>query len=608
MTYNEITLQTFFQSNNKHSFEIPKYQRGYSWNNENIKDFWDDLQYTNNDYSYRHFFGTIYISQSRDRNKPDHVRIVDGQQRITTVAIFLICVRDYFFGLQDTVPLARQCFDQIQRILYKLDLRTYEPDTNRFILTLSITNKDFFNNFIVPVKKTSEKLRIKDDANNDSDEYLADAYVQISKLIKPNHSNPLNHVQKLNHMTNTLINQFALTPIEVSNDAQAYHMFDLINNRGMQLSQSDLVKNRLFGQLHESFGNESYSEDKMDCYDRKWAEIRNNVTGKDKGNDELDNFLHQYLIAFKLKNDPQSEITKSVKLKRKDIFAKFKDLLKSEKPDAIIEDLWYWSEKFVNLRLPQTKFAKYPDAYHYLTRINTVAANNVYSVLFAGYKNYWEDKDKNLFVRLTELCFKYHIRAKSLHAGVVLSTYEHKLVELVDIINNDTSDIQKLVDKIVGDDKAYPNNDKIELHLRDLQVINKNLAIALLEEIERTYDRDKISNTNVSIEHIMPKNRRRWNEYIKENHPDINNETDIETMHSKYFSLLGNQTLLGGQKNIKISNREFDYKKGIYKNDGYRITNQLKDVDKWTRNEIKQRQQEFSDKLLAILDLTKLNQ
>ena len=591
----DSSFNFFFQFDNRYSFEIPPFQRGYSWNKNRVEEFMNDLKRTDADSQSTHFFGTIYTYLSKNPNKPYHIRIVDGQQRITTAAIFLICCRDYFYEFQNAAPIAKEYFERAQKLLYKLHQATHLPDTTRFILIPSRTNKQFFINYLVTLRPINEKLKMKKFARNDSDEFLADAYKIIYQFVKSYAPN-VSKVSNLNRMIWTLLEQGKLIRIGVDDEAKAYLMFDLINNRGIQLTQSDLVKNRLFGKLSSELGDSTDLEYQIDDYDQKWADIRDNITGKPAGSDTLDNFFLQYLIAFQ---------SQSRNLKRKDVFVTFAKLLDSSQSTTIINDLQEWSKKFVYLRRPENHFKAHPDAYHYLKKIHAINAINAYSVLLSGYKNYWEKGDKTSFTKLTKLCFIYHVRAKSLRAGTVLENYESKLSQLAYMLNNSpVPSIQELVNNIITYENAYPSDAKIKPHLDALKLQNNNLAMALLEEIERTIDPDKVSSPDVTVEHILPNKTTHWDSYIIENHSDIRNKADIEAMHGKYFNLLGNQTLLRNPKNKRISNREFEFKKDVYKDDGYNITKQLKSVDKWTRKAIESRQKKFSTKLLKLLDLT----
>ena len=592
-----MSFNFFFQFDNRYSFEIPPFQRGYSWNSEKVKEFMEDLVHIDADSQSTHFFGTIYTCLSKNPNKKYCIRIVDGQQRVTTAAIFLICCRDYFHELQDTSPLAKDYFERAQKLLYKLHQDTHSPDMARFILNLSRTNKRFFNDYLVPPKPVHEKLKIKNFASNDSNENLASAYEIIYGYIT-DIAPDASKISSLNRMIWTLLDQGKLIQIEVEDEAEAYLWFDLINNRGTKLTKSDLVKNRLFGKLTDELKNNTNVEHSIDEYDEKWAEIRDNVTDKKNGSVNLDDFLLQYLIAFQSKSQHKN-------LKIKDVFNTFAELLKSKKSTAIINDLQEWAKKFAYLRRPEDHFKAQSDACHYLKKISAIHGVNVYSVLLSGYKNYWENNDKTSFAKLAKLCFIYHVRAKSLRAGILLGNYESKLNQIAFSLNKKpVPSIQEIVKAITDDEKAYPSNVKIKPHLDALKSKNSGLSIALLEEIERTIESDKVSSPDVTVDHIMPNSPKHWISYIIANHRDVRNQTDADVMHKKYYDLLGNQTLLRNPKNIRGSNRDFDFKKNIYKNDGHYITKELGSVTKWTKQAIERRQKRFSKILLKILDLS----
>lgn len=587
----EFTLSKIFDPANSKSYLIPKYQRGYSWDVDQIEEFWEDLKNIDAIQTHKkHFFGTVYTSSDTSA----HVRIVDGQQRITTVVIFLICVRDHFFSMKSSNKDAEKYFETLQGMLHQLD-QDFHPDTNKFILTLSRTNKRFFEKHVIPVRKVGEKDRIKEHASNDSDECLADAYAKLTKLIEKHIQNAdKSDLKMLNHLVWSLMYNFELINVRVPDDTQAYEMFNLINNRGTQLEDSDLIKNVLFGELDKKLKNDPDYETKMNEYDESWKDIRNNITGNNNGNHSLDKFFYHYLIAVKLRPD----------LKLKEVFKGFKDLLKKDKePDKIIDDLLDWSGTFLDLRKPQIKFKDHPSTVRYLKMIREIKAIYVYPVLMLGYKKFWENNQKQEFEALVRICFRYHIRAKSLGLSITREKYQSKLHQIVKMINGGTT-ISKIIKEFVRDDGSYPSKDQLELQLKTLRVINNNLATALLQELEYSEEDDKDVAGDVTVEHIMPKSIKLWKNYIMKNH-GYKNESAVNEMHEKNLTLLGNQTLLTDTKNKKISNKSFDEKKEIYAKDGHKITNMLKYIDKWTEKSIQARQEKFKNKLLDILDLEK---
>ncbi len=95
-----INVQSLFQQG---LFEIPNYQRGYSWGKKQIEDLIEDLEYTQKQSVKHHFTGSITVLQQKDDKGQDKVKVVfpkkfkifevvDGQQRLTTFSIFIYCI------------------------------------------------------------------------------------------------------------------------------------------------------------------------------------------------------------------------------------------------------------------------------------------------------------------------------------------------------------------------------------------------------------------------------------------------------------------------------------------------------------------------------------
>ena len=73
--------------------KVPIYQRPYSWDKENVQDFFNDI---GNAYPEEYFIGTIVLTK-----KDDHLEIIDGQQRIATTIIFYSALRNFMLELKD---------------------------------------------------------------------------------------------------------------------------------------------------------------------------------------------------------------------------------------------------------------------------------------------------------------------------------------------------------------------------------------------------------------------------------------------------------------------------------------------------------------------------
>ena len=144
----QVKLKTIFEDESK--YEIPRFQREYSWQDEQIDDFWKDLiDNFNSSATEPYFFGTFVLIAS---DKPEQYKVVDGQQRIATSITLLCVLRDFLFEYGK-----ERDADNVQYYI-KVD----EPSTSSypFRLQMSRNNQDFFLGKILNLDKASDKNHV----------------------------------------------------------------------------------------------------------------------------------------------------------------------------------------------------------------------------------------------------------------------------------------------------------------------------------------------------------------------------------------------------------------------------------------------------------------
>ncbi|GAA8920713.1 hypothetical protein HpEKA48_13780 [Helicobacter pylori] len=103
MEVDATTLLKFIEDNNKNQLVIPTYQRLYSWGKEQCKQLWDDIiKIGGNDKMNGHFIGSILYVLDGNTHSNNPLLIIDGQQRLTTITLLLIALRNY---LSDEVKI-----------------------------------------------------------------------------------------------------------------------------------------------------------------------------------------------------------------------------------------------------------------------------------------------------------------------------------------------------------------------------------------------------------------------------------------------------------------------------------------------------------------------
>ena len=111
-------------------YVVPTYQRGYSWEPEHVSQFLRDLEYVNNDHNniHEHFFGSVLITKPNNMSNRI-IKIIDGQQRMTTATLFLMCARNFF---ESHIQNSRDASDYYRRIKEHIYESLHnDPDSNQ---------------------------------------------------------------------------------------------------------------------------------------------------------------------------------------------------------------------------------------------------------------------------------------------------------------------------------------------------------------------------------------------------------------------------------------------------------------------------------------------
>lgn len=275
-----IVLQTFFTDK---KYIIPRYQREYSWSKEQLEDFYSDIVsnikeeekgiYKTQEY----FFGTVILVGDMEKpNKP--IEIIDGQQRITTITIFLSVLSDILYNYDDN----------LSTLLWKYII-AQDNDGNFYNVMENDSASPYFQK-----KIQMRGIKPEDDKNKDSYPRINIGDIKIlekelsteAKLIKEAHdffrrkledenlsapvfnNSNLSKVDKLKLIRDQLLGStFVYIISENVNDVNV--IFENINSKGLQLSTLDLIKNEIFSVQNETVP--------LDEAKRIWSNIKLNL-------------------------------------------------------------------------------------------------------------------------------------------------------------------------------------------------------------------------------------------------------------------------------------------------------------------------------------------
>ena len=260
-------------------YEVPRYQREYTWSKEQWENLFDDL--IENELGY--FLGSIIcINQATDALSVQRLEVVDGQQRLTTISLLFAAIyqalKESEAHLEDEeklelINLKRKLVlkkgeDQIR---VRPQIQNNNANDYRAILSDIGVVKSYTSAAYAGNRKVYRALRYFQSRIKDSVIVGGNGVSAILDLLER-------------------VNSASMVKIEVLSHADAYTLFESLNNRGIPLSAIDLIKNRLLARL------ESIEPGKIDYYFGQWNTLMDNL-GYDYSIEER--FFRHYYNAFK---------------------------------------------------------------------------------------------------------------------------------------------------------------------------------------------------------------------------------------------------------------------------------------------------------------------
>lgn len=574
ITPSQLTIAQLLSSKNEQFF-IPAYQRRYAWGNKQIVELFEDINLLDKNDS--HFLGTILLLTESHRANINTLEVVDGQQRIISLSLLMEAIKDRFVEL-DKKEIAKE----IEAYLYCQGI-----DRNK-------QNKIVLGDLDEPDYSKVLELKNETDINTESEiknKKLLNAYIEFKKRITKY------DFDQLNEYYFKLINNTMVVRLDTEKAKDAYKLFETINNRGLKLSPTDIIKNFLLG--HASIVDESTLQ--------KVREYWKNVIVRldDIG---TDNFFRQYLMGIMQRKVTFSKLIFEFKkyylktVKESNILPEYRlynDFKRYENGDEIHSDENEESESSsdgqrnvspkITKKISIIEFAKSlkkaADIYgkiinrtfdnkninKHLYNLHRIASIPTYTFLLSLFQRNIDDKTAIKILKVIEpFMLRRHI-CKS------------RTAELDDIFSKLTN-VGK--DNIVGKikkqlKKHFPENEVFGEKLANHSFKgNADRAKYMLEQFEYDLIVDQgeyviNSGNEVHLEHIIPKTIKTkraqkeygdWVSYLGDN---------ALSKHSQYVDRIGNYTLLGQKLNIKASNNPFLAKKKEYKESNINLTKNI---------------------------------
>ncbi|WP_226576422.1 DUF262 domain-containing protein [Microseira wollei] len=540
------------------SYSVPLFQRDYSWTDEQVEQLWQDITETLDEKRSEHFIGAIVVNSSE---KPK-LMLIDGQQRVATISILMCVLRDIAKENGDS-----QLADTIsQKYLGSLNLRTRKIESK---LVLSEKNNQFFQDNIIESKnlaflrQLSRGLSKKKDADNKSNKLIVDAYLLLHKWVQERSEKVGQFEEVILELEECVKNQLISILISVADEANSYLIFETLNDRGLDLSVADLLKNYLFSRASE----------KLKEVQRKWDDI-NRLANKF----ELKTFIRHYWMS-KYEVVPEKELYRKISEKFKsssEVFGFVKELSEAAELYNALEDSRspVWNDYSQEVRAD-------------IERLDLFQVSQCYSVLMAAKENLADELFPKILRIMVIVSFRYNVICE-LNPNKPLTIYS----EVAKYIRSEKPRSAKSIFEATRLPEIYPSDIDFERAFAEKTIPTRNAKLAryILSEIESYYrgsNKELVANPNatqVNLEHILPQTPK--DEWLVE---------FPKKEYDQYVDKLGNMTLLSSPINRKVGNASFKQKcTAAFAQSELKITQEVLEYPVWGPKQIEERQRKMA--------------
>ena len=577
ITPNHIAIGRIFEQN--FLFEVPKYQRYFAWDDEQVTDFIKDIDNilvnSSPEHEMEHFFGGIVCaSKVVEGSTRQQKELIDGQQRITTTILLIVNIIRAYTQLKENPAVEADDIDVLKKRIdgLKRTYLLYEDEINRrpqtvHKLVLSLADKQFFECIVNgnDCEATRDSHRRIKKADRLLEQYLNKKLDACTDL--------LDKIDLLARLEQILKTNCTVIFMDCDSRASAYKLFQVLNDRGAGLTEGDLLKSKTLEAL-EAYPQEQ--EQAQTCWDEILEDEPNkvegflrtyyaSVCGKRAGRTSLyDDFLQEFFPDLFRGEIPYTQEAASRLLKciRTLLLEarNYRKIINGEWPFAEAQPITEWDRnrlkvlvKFLSydITLPLLLAATKKDHTRYSELIHTLEKFMFRYKTICG----------NSHQPLSEL---FCTEAKKIRTDPLSHSFSHLFEELRHLLS------EKAGDEI------------FKVQLNNLQYTtrggNKTLRyfFSALCDYYRWHEDGEIGRPKASKETVINYDN------VTIEHIDAQNPLQARVISEDNEHRLFNLTILSGSDNgERVRNKSFDEKKPIYLSSSYRINQKVGTYTAW---------------------------
>lgn len=527
--------------NGQNQYIVPVYQRKYSWRKEEqCARLWRDI-FAMEKSKKLHFVGSIVSVAEKVSLMGVHKSlIIDGQQRMTTLSLLMIALRDYL--LDSNIP------DKITNESLK---NTGYTGDDAYKLLLTDEDRDVMISLI-------EHRPI---AAEEQDSRIYQNYLYFKDRVLSGELTPDQIYESISRLTIVAI----VLDRDQGDDPQL--IFESLNSTGLDLSKSDLIRNYLLMGLNQA------EQDKI--YHNYWHPFETQFVDKEdeERSDRMDRFFRDYLTMKKgsfVKFDNIYEVFKEYAAQKTDF----------DTIEELAEDIRTFGDLYTNIVSEQKQLPVEQEILKPIwAEIRSLRMEVTYPFLMRVYNDCIVGRISIAeLADIARLTIAYIVRRAV--CEIPTNSLNKTFATLKNSINyDDYFTSVKAAFYFLDSYKCFPDDSKFTIDLCSRNMYTMRICKYILTKLENYQNKEPIQSANYTIEHILPQNknmRLEWQKALGENYAEI---------HAKYVDTLGNLTLTC--YNSEMGDKSFDDKKKVYKESAMHTLNKyVTEQDTWNEDRI----------------------
>jgi uncharacterized protein with ParB-like and HNH nuclease domain len=540
-------------------YEIPKFQRDYTWETEHWDDLWQDIRALISNEDNEHYMGYLVLQTSNNKE----FQIIDGQQRLTTMSLLILATLKCLKELVDT-GLDPENNQKRKDSLLNSYIGYIDPVTliSNNKLKLNRNSDDYYKQHLVLLKE----LPLRN--TNTSEKHMRECFNWYFDRIKKEFKTG----EGLAAFIDNIVDKLFFTVIEVTDQLNAFKVFETLNARGVQLSSSDLLKNYFFSVVDETRPHLSEIEE----LENIWSKI----VGK-LGDQKFEDYLRYYW----------NSTNKSVG--KKNLFKTIRGIIKSkDQVFELIRSLNDTADIYLAIQNPEDEYWRdKPEIRKSLKALKLFQIRQTNSLFLSALRNLDNEEFKKLVNICSVISFRYNIIG-GLNPNVQEDVYNSIALKIASDKSFSTSDFQS----IYVSDINFEN----DFSTKEFKNTSRNHKIVkyILSKIENYKYGNPIESDNdlYTIEHILP-----------ENADDSWGEFSFEEINRSVYRI-GNLTLLEKKLNRDANQLSYSKKINFFLQSNSELSKSIVEhFETWNEDKLAARQRDLAKHAKSIWKIQELS-